>query len=147
MVEATCVPWPLRSTTSSYGMKLRDEATTPARSGCSVSYPVSRTATSTPLPVLPRAQASGAPICATLDSSVALTLPSSQTLRTPPFSAGSPAVVPRAAGVAWVSSAQKSAARLWLWVTAVLSMLVNVRAPVAPSGRDVRSCLRSESEE
>lgn len=45
------------------------------RSGWVASYPESRTATFTPLPVAPACQAAGAPICATLRSRAGLMPP------------------------------------------------------------------------
>ncbi len=82
-VEATCVPWPLRSATSSPGMKLRLCATRPARSGWPASTPLSSTATVTPLPVSPASHASGVPICALDSAMAAVTRPSSHTPSTP----------------------------------------------------------------
>jgi hypothetical protein len=77
-VLATWVPWPLWSPTSGVVVKLTDSATRPARSGCVVSTPVSRTATATPVPSYPAFHASGAPISGTLTSSAAVTRRSSQ---------------------------------------------------------------------
>lgn len=82
-VEVTCVPWPLRSATSSPSMKLRVAETLPSRSGWPTSTPVSRTATVTPLPVSPASHASGVPIWALLSAMSARTRPSSQTLSIP----------------------------------------------------------------
>ncbi len=82
-VEATCVPCPLRSATSSPAMKLRLSVTRPARSGWPASTPLSSTATVTPLPVSPACQACGVPICALDSAMAAVTLPSSHTPSTP----------------------------------------------------------------
>ncbi len=84
MVEATWVPCPTMSSGFVSSVKLRDSATLPARSGWVRSTPVSSTATRTPLPVYPAAQAVGAPICGTLWSSVTRRRPSSQIRSTPP---------------------------------------------------------------
>lgn len=83
IVEATCVPCPCRSVTSSPGTKLWLASTLPTRSGCSVSTPVSSTATSTPWPASPPAHTEGAPIWATSSAKAACTLPSSHTLVIP----------------------------------------------------------------
>lgn len=83
IVEVTCVPWPLRSATSSPSTKLRLTPTRSARSGWPRSTPVSRTATVTPLPVSPAAQAAGVPIRALLSAMSAVTRPSSQTASMP----------------------------------------------------------------
>ncbi|RAO49918.1 hypothetical protein ONO86_02401 [Micromonospora noduli] len=84
MVEATWVPWPTVSRASATSVKLRASATLPARSGWVASTPVSSTATDTPVPVNPAAQAVGAPICGTLWSRVTRRRPSSQIRSTPP---------------------------------------------------------------
>lgn len=83
-VEVTWVPWPLRSATSSPGMKLLVASTRSLRPGWEVSTPVSRTATFTPLPVSPASQALGVPICSLLCAMSASTRPSSQILPMPP---------------------------------------------------------------
>ncbi len=83
IVDATCVPWPKRSSVESLVLKFFDSTTAPARSGCVSSTPVSSTATVTSLPVKPFAHAWGAPTCAALRSSDAVTLPSSQILPVP----------------------------------------------------------------
>ncbi|OKI15429.1 hypothetical protein A6A25_14040 [Saccharothrix sp. CB00851] len=83
MVAATCVPWPIRSVASGSAVKLRSAISRPARSGWSPSTPVSTTATVTPAPVYPAAQAVGAPIWAVLRSRVGRRTPSSHTLATP----------------------------------------------------------------
>ncbi|MGC0347911.1 hypothetical protein [Streptomyces sp. SAI-218] len=87
------MPWPALSSVLPVPLKSFASVTAAARSGWVVSMPVSRTATSTPLPSYPAAQAAGAPICATPppnstafapSSSVgALNRPSSQTRATP----------------------------------------------------------------
>ena len=82
-IEATCVPWPTRSTVSSAELKFFSARTWPLRSGWVVSVPVSRTAILTPLPVNPALQAVGAPICGTLLSRLARRTPSSQTRSMP----------------------------------------------------------------
>lgn len=78
IVEATWVPWPARSTVSAAAEKFFTASIRSFRSGCVASTPESRTATLTPLPSYPAAWAAGAPICGTLLSRVAFTLPSSQ---------------------------------------------------------------------
>ncbi len=69
------MPWPTWSSTSVSSTFPSASAvnplvaiTRPLRSGCVASYPLSRTATFTPLPVTPASQAAGAPICGTLRS-------------------------------------------------------------------------------
>src|SRR5690606_2539924 len=78
-VEATWVPYPWPSTGDSPGTKLTAWSICPARSGWVASTPVSSTATLTPEPSKPCAQASGAPTWGTLTSRVALTGASSHT--------------------------------------------------------------------
>jgi hypothetical protein len=69
-IDATWVPWPTVSVTPAGSpVKSCAPTTTPARSGCVGSYPVSSTATRTSRPVYPACQAAGAPICAALRSS------------------------------------------------------------------------------
>lgn len=121
MVAATCVPCPCLSGTVSVGTKLSEAEILPARSGWSRSAPVSRTATFTPLPSYPAAQASGAPICGTLFSRSGLTCWSSHTF-----------VISRAAFAGWsspVPSASKNAAVSFLpSEVAAASMEVRGRA-------------------
>ena len=83
MVEATWVPCPLTSVTPSSGTKLSVSSICVDRSGWWTSMPVSSTATVTPAPSNPAAQASGAPICGTLSLRLASTRPSSHSLATP----------------------------------------------------------------
>ena len=79
IVEATWVPWPLTSAIASPGTKLWRAVDLGRRGrGGSTSTPVSSTATVTPVPSYPSAQASGAPICGTLSFRLTLTRPSSQ---------------------------------------------------------------------
>ncbi len=127
-VEATWVPWPLRSATSSPSMKDFDSATRPARSGWVRSAPVSRTATLTPLPVSPASQASGVPIWALESAMAARTRPSSQTLT------GAGAAVLRPAGA--VKACQKAAGSVA--VTAAPPMLGRGRTVSAPRGAAAR---------
>jgi hypothetical protein len=81
MIEATWVPWPVRSTPSPAAVKSTFSAIAPARSGWSVSTPVSSTATGTDPPVRPSAQAAGAPTSGTLTSMSSCATPSSHTFR------------------------------------------------------------------
>ncbi len=90
IVPATCVPCPLTSVTASPGTKLAVPSIRPAKSGWLTSMPVSSTATLTPLPVYPAAQASGAPISGTLSFRLAFTRPSSHSFATPSPSNGLP---------------------------------------------------------
>ena len=82
IVEAVWVPCPLPSWVDSPGTKLTAVSTRPARSGWASSYPVSSTATLTPVPSRPAAHAAGAPIWAVLSARLAFTRPSSHTLAT-----------------------------------------------------------------
>lgn len=133
MVEATWVPWPLPSSTDSPGTKSSVAVMRSARSGWVVSTPVSRTATSTPLPVFPDAHTCGAPICAVLSARAAFTLPSSQTLAIPALRAGrSPAlraVAPASAPpvIDDQKTAVRSAPRAAPWM---LSRVRTLRAPL-----------------
>ena len=82
------MPWPLMSVMASPGTKLAVPSIWDSRSGWCRSMPVSSTATFTPLPSNPAAQASGAPICGTLSLRLTCTRPSSQSLATPPRRVG-----------------------------------------------------------
>ncbi len=93
-VDATCVPWPdLSPVPEAEPLKSCSATTCPVRSGWAVSMPVSRTATLTPVPSYPAAQAVGAPICGTLLSRLALRLPSSHSFSTAVESVNSAALV------------------------------------------------------
>ena len=83
-IDATCVPCPTRSpSSSSPSVKFSDATTRSARSGWVASMPVSSTATVVPEPSNPTAQACGAPTCGTLRSSDGCRSPSSHTFDTP----------------------------------------------------------------
>ena len=107
-VDATCVPWPTWSTVLPESEKSFWAISTPLRSGCVSSTPVSSTATFTSVPSYPACQAVGAPICAVLLSRVALRRPSSHTWAIP--GAVVRACPPRRPAV--VSASQTSAAPL-----------------------------------
>ncbi|MBB5786473.1 hypothetical protein HD601_001048 [Jiangella mangrovi] len=83
-VDATWVPWPLWSVASGSSVKLAAASTRPARSGWVSSMPVSRTATTVPVPSTPASQAAGAEIWLVLRSSRASVGASSQTFSTAP---------------------------------------------------------------
>jgi len=125
-VAATCVPCPNRSTVSGLALKFRVAPIFPARSGWPASTPVSSTATLTPRPSKPACQAAGAPICAVLRSSAALTRPSSQMCA--PFDI---AAEPWARAATWVR--QKSARSSLSVRVATAPMLASWRPPAAPS--------------
>src|SRR5205823_6208195 len=73
MIDATWVAWPTTSDVPRpSSTNVCAASTLPARSGCPASMPVSRTATTTPAPVRPRAQAAGPPICGALAIAVAI---------------------------------------------------------------------------
>ncbi len=74
IVEATCVPWPMSSWMPA-GVKSFATDTTPASSGWFWSYPVSSTATVTPVPSYPACHAAGAPTIGTLWSREIFALP------------------------------------------------------------------------
>src|SRR6185503_7896593 len=109
------------------GTKLCDATTCFARSGWPASYPVSSTATLTPLPSYPCFQAVGAPICFVERSRVACVRPSSQIL------------------VTWLllnvvgplMPSQKVFASAFRTETALLPTLGSVRRSVAPVLRNV----------
>ncbi len=119
MIDATCVPCPLRSIgPTASPVKSADAATASERSGWFGSIPESSTAVRTPAPVRPACHACGAPICGTLRSSDARTRPSSQIRAMPgaavfavPASAGPAATVRQNAP----ASALRSATA-WAWM-------------------------------
>ncbi|GAA2858651.1 hypothetical protein GCM10020220_054750 [Nonomuraea rubra] len=96
--------------------------------------PESRTATSTPSPVLPNSHTWGAPIWAVLSARSAFTFPSSQTLAMPPERAASPLARPEEPGrrASLVSEAQNAADRSAS--TAAPWMLDRARTCRAPWG-------------
>ncbi len=106
-------------------MKLSEATTCLARSGWPASYPVSRTATFTPLPSYPAFQAVGAPICFVDWSSVARVRPSSQILVT---------WLPALNVVGPLTLSQKVFASAFWTLTAVLPTLGRVRRTVAAWG-------------
>ncbi len=83
IVDATWVPCPTMSAMPSLGTKLWVSLIWVERSGWLTSTPVSSSATVTPVPSYPAAQASGAPICGTLSWRFAFTLPSSHSFAMP----------------------------------------------------------------
>ena len=124
IVEATCVPCPLPSSTVPFPEKSLLSLTFPARSGWSVSMPVSSTATRTPWPVRPACHAAGAPICGTLSSRLACTLAFNHTFSTPAARCWPPA-----------SSRQKRVASDFCSSSAVMPRVDSVRATVpTPAG-------------
>src|SRR4051812_49241418 len=100
--------------------------------------PVSRTATSTPSPVLPRDHTSGAPIWAVLSARAAFALPSSQTFFTPPTPTPLllPPALPRAPAPDRPAVIDDRKAPEWSTLSAAPPMLASGRIPVAPAGAD-----------
>src|SRR4051794_35952228 len=101
--------------------------------------PVSRTATSTPWPVLPRDHTSPAPIWAVLSARAAFALPSSQTFFTPLPLPTPPArlpALPRAAAPDRPAVIDDRNAPEWSTLSAAPPMLASGRIPVAPAGAD-----------
>ncbi len=126
MVEATCVPWPFLSSTSSPGMKLRVPTRRSLTSGWSASMPVSRTATLVPLPSKPAAHASGAFTWGTDSASSASERPSSQSFAMPLSSERAPGVR--------VMASQKVRAPSLSALSAAPWMEARVRTFFAPRG-------------
>ncbi len=142
---ATWVPCPTRSAVSPESEKFADASIRPARSACGglspgaapVSIPVSRIAILTPLPVSPRCQAAGPPICGTLLSRDARNCRSSVTRWIVPAT--------RSDDVG-VSAAQKSATAFLRIEVARAPMLVSTRDLVAPGTTPCRARPRAVAE-